>query len=436
MEWWLALIVILGGLVFLMLTGIPVAFAFMVVTLVGALFYWGFPAGLNLFILNMRDSISSFAMLPIPMFVLLGEVMFQSGMGFRMIDVLDEWLGRLPGRLGLLAVGAATLLSTTSGSTIATCAMLGTLLTPEMEKRGYKKPIAIGSIMGSGGLAMIIPPSGIAVLLAAIGEISIGKLLIAGIIPGLIIASLYSSYIILRCKFQPSIAPSYEVTLPPLSKKVKDTVKYVLPLGFIIFLVLGFIFLGIATPTESAAVGALGSIILAVIYRRMNWEVMKKSIMGTVQVSVMTLMIIAAAITFSQILVFSGATHTLVRIVTGLPLAPMLIMGAMQVLLLFLGMFMSMTSIIMITIPIYMPIVFALGLDPVWFGLVMLINLEMATTTPPFGMLLFVMKGVAPAGTTMGDIYKAGIPFLLCDLITILLVMAFPILALWLPSIM
>ncbi|MFC1902567.1 TRAP transporter large permease subunit [Chloroflexota bacterium] len=216
MEWWLVLIIIFGFLIGAMVTGLPVAFCFILLNFIGVYIFWGGEIGLSQLILSIFSSLAKFTLLPVPMFLLMGEVMFHSGMGLNMIDVLDKWLGRLPGRLGLLAVGAATMFSTMSGSTMATTAMLGTLLTPEMEKRGYKKPMSIGPVMGSGGLAMLIPPSGLAVLLAAVAEISIGRLLIAGIIPGLLIAFFYASYVIIRCRFQPSIAPAYEVPhFPP-----------------------------------------------------------------------------------------------------------------------------------------------------------------------------------------------------------------------------
>ena len=288
--------------------------------------------------------------------------------------------------------------------------------------------------MGSGGLAMLIPPSGIAVLLAAVGEISIGKLLIAGVIPGLLLACFYATYIIVRCKLQPSIAPPYEVTAWSLSEKFKDTVLYVLPLGIILFLVLGLIFLGIATPTESAAVGALGSIFLAAAFKNMNWEVMKKCILGALHVTVMTLMIITAATTYSQILAFSGATQGLIGLATNLSASPILIVAAMQVILLILGWFMCMTSMIMIAVPIYMPIINALGVDPVWFGILFVMNMEMAYLTPPFGFNLFYMKGVAPKDTSMGDIYRSVIPFVLLQMFALALVMVFPAIALWLPN--
>jgi tripartite ATP-independent transporter DctM subunit len=305
-----------------------------------------------------------------------------------------------------------------------------------MERYGYKKPISIGSVMGSGGLAMLIPPSGFAVLLASIAEISVGKLLIAGIIPGLILASFYASYVIARCTVQRSIAPSYEISPVPVSVKLRDTVRFVLPLGIIIFLVLGLIFLGVATPTESAAMGALGSFALAAVYKRLNWEIIKKSVKGTLQVTIMTLIIVSGAMAFSQILSFSGVTRGVIGLVGALAVSPLVIIALMQLTVLFLGTFMCNTSIMMVTLPIYMPICQSLGFDPIWFGLIMLINLEMALTTPPFGLLLFVMKGVAPSDTKMLDIYKAGFPFLMCDLLAMILCMFFPALALWLPGMM
>ena len=345
-------------------------------------------------------------------------------------------MGRLPGRLGLLAVGGGTLFSVMSGSSIASVALLGTVLVPEMEKHGYKKSMSIGPVMGSGGLAMIIPPSAMAVLLGALGEINVGKLLIGGVIPGLIIAVFYASYIIIRCWLQPSIAPRYEITPTPLSEKILAFLQYVLPLGLIVFMVLGLIFLGITTPSEAAATGSIGAFILAAAYRSLNWQVIKKSFTGTIEITVMLLMIITGATAFGQILSLSGASRGLVDLATSLPLSPIMLVIVMQLVILILGTFLSLVPIMMITLPIFIPIVSTLGFDPIWFGIIMLINLEMAGTTPPFGLLLYVMRGVAPPGTTMGDVVRAGLPFLLCDLAAIILCFVFPVLVLWLPGIM
>lgn len=434
MEWWLVLVFLLGGLATLMLSGLPVAISFLLVDLVGAVVFLGGTAGLDQLILNIEESLTSFSLLPVPLFILMGEVLFHSGMGFRAIDVLEHWIGRIPGRLGFLAVVSATLFSTMSGSTMATTAMLGSLLVPEMERRGYKKPMSLGPVMGSGGLAMLIPPSALAILLATLSQVSVGGLLIAGVIPGLIIAALYATYILIRCWLQPSIAPPYEVSPIVLSKKFRDTAIYILPLGSIIFLVVGIIFLGMATPSEAAALGAIGTIVLARIYGRMNLRVLGRCLLGTIRVTAMMFMIIVGSMTFSQILAFSGASAGLIETIVGVEMPPVLLLIAMQVVLVFLGCFMDNLSMVMVAIPIYLPIVQALNFNPLWFSLLMLINMEMANTTPPFGLLLFVMKGVAPRDTTMSDIYRAGYPFLLCDAIVMILVMIFPEVALYLPG--
>jgi tripartite ATP-independent transporter DctM subunit len=435
-EWWLILLIIFSALVILFILGVPVAFAFLFVNVIAVYAFWGGGAGLSQMILSIYESVTIFALLPVPLFVLMGEVMFRSGIAPRMMDVLDKWLGRLPGRLSLLAVGGGTLFAALSGSAMAGAAMLGSVLVPEMEKRGYKKPMSLGPILGSGGLAIMIPPSALGVLLAALGRFSVGRFLIAIIIPGLIMAVLYAAYVIGRCWLQPQLAPSYAVRPTSLLDKIRATLRYVLPLSSIVFLVVGLIFLGIATPTEAAALGALGCLVLAFIYRGLSWEVLKTSITGTLQVTIMMLMILTGSTAFAQILAYTGATQGLVEFALSILLPPICVLIAMQIVLLIMGTFMEPLTIMMVTLPIFMPIVEKLAFNPLWFGAIMLLNMEMATTSPPFGLVLFVMKGVAPPGTTMGDIYKAGLPFLACDAVAMALIMAFPGLVLWLPGLM
>jgi tripartite ATP-independent transporter DctM subunit len=436
MEWWATLILIFICLMFLFLIGVPVAFAFLFINIIGVYIFWGGEAGLSQLIRSIYRSVATFALLPVPLFVLMGEIMFRSGIAPKMMDTLDKWLGRIPGRLSLLAVGGGTVFSTLSGSAMAGCAMLGSVLVPEMEKRGYKKPMSIGPILGSGGLAIMIPPSALGVLLASLSRISVGGMLVAIILPGIMMAVLYAAYIVLRAWLQPELAPSYDVNPTPFSEKIILTCKYVLPLGSIIFLVIGLMFLGIATPTESAALGALGCFVLLFIYKGWDLETMVNAVSHTLKITVMMFMIMTGAMAFSQILAFSGASSGLVQLAGTLDLPPVFILIFMQIILLFMGVFMEPLTIMMVTLPIYMPIVETLGFDPLWFGTIMLINMEMATTTPPFGLVLFVMKGVAPPDTTMADIYKAGLPFLVCDGIAMGLVMVFPWLALYLPSLM
>ena len=436
MAWQMILLLIFGSLLILMFSGIPVALSFMLINVVGMYFLFGGGAGLETLIDSIYTSLNSFVLLPVPLFILMGEVMFHSGIAPVLIETLDKWLGRIPGRLSFLAVVVGTLFSTLTGTSLASVAMLGSSLVPEMEKQGYKKPMSLGPILGSGGLAMMIPPSALAVLCGAIAEISIGRILIAIIVPGLSMAVVYAAYIITRCMCQPDLAPPYEITPVPFAEKIIATVRYVLPQGLVVFLVVGVIFFGVATPSEAAATGALGTFFIALIYGKLTWKVVYKAVRGTLSVTGMLFLIIAGAMAFSQILGFSGASAGLSEVATGLSLPPIVVIIIMQVIILFLGGFMDVVSIMMIVLPIFVPVVLALGFDPVWFAVIFLLNIEMASTSPPFGMSLFVMKGVTPEDTRMSDIYLAALPFLGCDLIVMILLFLFPPLALWLPALM
>ena len=436
MEWWAILLFLIGGLIFFLVLGVPIAFAFLLINFIGAYIFMGGLDGLSLSVQQIFTSLVSFSLAPIPLFIFMGELMLHSGMAKRTLDVFDKVIGKLPGRLSLIVITGGALFSTLSGSTIANTAMLGEIMVPEMKERGYKNPMILGPIVGVGGLAMLIPPSALAVVYASLAEISVGKVLIAGAIPGFMLAVLYSLYVVGRSRIRPSLAPAYEVTHHTLSEKLLDFTKYVLPLGFIFFLVLGVIFLGVATPTEAASTGALGSIILACCYRKFNIDILHKSLKGTLKVSVMAFMIIAASKTFSSIQAFTGSTMGLVNLITGLETSWLFVLIGMMVILMILGTFMEQVSMMMITIPIYMPIIQGLGFDPIWFAILMLLNLEMAMSTPPFGILLFVMKGSAPPGTKLGEIVLSAAPFLVCDLIVMITLIAFPSIVMFLPNLM
>lgn len=435
MDWGTTLVVMLALLMVILLSGIPVAFAFLVFNILGTLYLMG-PNGIEQISVSMFSSVAVFVIAPVPLFILMGTIMFHSGMAKRVIDILDSWMGRMPGRLSVLTLVSGTIFATLSGSTIATSGTLGTLLVPEMESRGYSRSMAIGPIMGVGGLAMIIPPSALAVVLGSLGKISISKLLIGGILPGLLIAALYLTYIIGRCALQPSMAPSYSVDPIPLARKINNTLKYALPMVLIIVAVLGSIFLGIATPTEAAALGAFMALILSAVYRKLNRKMLSAASLGAVEVTAMVFLIIAGSTAFSQILAFSGVSQELIQVITKADVSPILILVGMLVTTLILGTFMEQISIMMITLPVYMPVIRALGFNDVWFGILMLINIEIALTTPPFGMICFVMKGVAPADTSMTDVYKAALPFIICDMIATILLILFPSIVTFLPGIM
>jgi tripartite ATP-independent transporter DctM subunit len=433
MEWYFVLSFFVFGLIFLLLLGFPIAFSFLAVDLLGIIFFMG-PGGLQQVTLQIFSSLSTFTLAPIPLFILMGELMFQSKLANNTIDVIDTWLGRLPGRLSLVAAAGGTIFSALSGSSIANTAMLGTTLLPEMKARGYKTPMAVGPIIGVGGLAMLIPPSSLVVVLASIAHISVGKLLVAGAIPGLLMGTLYTAYIIVRCWLNPALAPQYDVSKTSLKDKILGTIKYAFPLVFIIFMVLGLMLMGAATPTEAAASGVMATLVVTLFYRRLNRKMLMTSLTGTLEISIMVFMIIAASKTFSSILAFTGATRGLLAVIEGLDVHPLLILIGMQVSVFILGMFMETISIMMICLPIFMPIVHMLGFDPVWFGIIMLINFEMGMTTPPFGMMLFVMKGVAGDDTSIKDICYAALPFIGCDMLAMAMIIIWPALALWLPG--
>lgn len=436
MEWWLVLLIIFGSLLCLMLTGLPVAFSFLLINLVGVYTLWGGLSGIHQLILSIFESVTFFALLPVPLFILMGEILFHSGMGTRMLDALDAFLGKLPGRLSLVAVAGGVLIAVLCGNTWASTAMLGSMLVPEMRERGYKKPIALGPILGGGALAIIIPPSGMAVVLATLAGISVGGLLIAGLIPGLVMAGLFVLYIVGRCMLQPEIAPTHTPQKRTLAERILPLVKYVLPLGVIVFSVIGLMLLGFATPSESAAFGVLSTAVLGWIYGGLSWESVRKSFAGTMATTTMILMIFCGSTAFSQLLSFSGATRGMVEFAVNLPIPPVALLICMMLVVMFLGMFMEQMSILMITLPIFMPVCKALGWDPLWFGLMLLVNMSIANLSPPFGIELFVLKGVSSKDTTMGDIYRAAVPFIIIEAIVIFLVIIAPPIATWLPSLM
>lgn len=434
MEWYEALALLIGSIMFLMAMGMPVALAFLAANIVGAWVFMGGERGVVALLNNGWGSLTKFALVPIPLFLLMGEIFFHTGLGGRMFSAIDRLLGKLPGRLSYVTVLGGTGFSTLSGSSMGSTALLGSLMVPEMTKRGYKKHMSIGPILGTGGLAIIIPPSALAVLLATLAQIDVGALLIAGIIPGLILAFFYIATIFLQTWIDPSAAPAYDVPPQSIIEKMKLLMTDVVPMIGLMVVIVVMMINGVVTPSEAAAFGALGVLILALIYRCLSWEAVKASIQGALRVTLMAYLIVFGSATFSQLLAFSGASRGLIRWATGFELDPIYMLLVMFAVLLILGMFMEQISMMLLTVPIFFPLATSLGFDPIWFGLIMLLALEISFTTPPFGLLLFVMKGVAPSDTTMREIYLSAIPFIVCSLLLVALLIAFPPIATWLPG--
>lgn len=434
MDWIYILIIISGCLFFGLLIGLPVFATFLFIDIIGILFFMGGASGLSTLIRSMSDSIGIFTLTPVPLFIIMGEVIFISGMATKAIDVVERMLYKLPGRLGLVAVGGGALFDCLSGSALGTCAMFGSLLVPEMRKRNYSKYMSMGPVMAGSALAVVIPPSTLSIVIASQASVSIGKLLIAGFIPGIVLSSLFASYIIVSCLIKPSLAPAGASISGASSNLLMDFIKYLCPLSLIVLAVLGSIFAGVATPTEASALGGLASFILAACYGKLSWDVVKRSTLRTLDITTMIFMIVAGSVAFSQLLAFTGVTRGIVEAALGLSLPPKLIIAMMIIILILMGTMIDQLSMIMIGVPMFMPIVTALNFDTIWFCLLMLLSITIGLLTPPFGLLCFVMKGVAPAGTSMSDVYYSIFPYIVLAIFGIFLILIFPEIALWLPD--
>ncbi len=434
-EWYVSGGLALGAILVLMFLSMPVAFAFLLVSFAGMYWLSGI-AGMSQVAANASVAVTHFVFLPIPLFLLMGELFFNAGVARKVFDAVDMLIGRMRGRLSYVTIVGGTTFAALTGTSMGNTAMLGSLLVPEMTRRGYKNHMSMGPILGVGGLAILIPPSGLAVLLGSLAKIDIGRILIAGVLPGLALAAMYIILIYTMIRIDPSSVPEDDPVDHSLAKKLWVIVTHIMPLSIIVFMVIGLILLGVATPTESAAFGVLGVLIVAYFFGGLTFGAIYKSLKGTVKVTGMILLIVAASSTFSQVLAFSGATSGMIRAVSAVEFSPIMVIAVMFAILLFMGMFMDQASIMMLTIPIFFPIANAQGFDLIWFGIVMLLALEMSGVTPPFGLNLFIMMGVAPKGTRMIEVAKAGMPYLGCGLLLFVFLVMEPDIALYLPSLM
>lgn len=436
MTWPIALALMLGLILTLMGVGVPVAFAFFATNIVCLFLFMGGPVGVAQMVTNFGDAVSIYALTPMPLFLIMGSLFFRSGLGDGVFKAIDMCIGNLRARLAYLVVLAGAVFASLSGSSLANTGMMGSSMVPEMLKRGYKPHMAFGPVLGAGGLAVIIPPSSLAVLLGSLAQIDVGALLIAGFLPGLLLTAMYIALISVQAAIDHDAAPQYDAPKATLREKVTAILSNVVPMGVIVFLVVGTIILGIASPTESAALGCLGVMALLLAYRRFSWVVVWKSLDDAMKVTGMTFLIIAASTTFAQVLAFSGASSGMIQWFVSFDWTPYAMLAVMVTIILILGMFMDQLSMMLITLPIFIPLAKSLGFDPVWFGLILLLSYEIGFTTPPFGLLLFVMIGVSPPGTSLGTVARAALPYILCTIGLVVLIILFPWIALWLPRMM
>jgi len=434
MGWEATLITALLLLLAAFLTGAPLFVAFLVINLAGVAIFLG-PAGFGMVANSIFDTANYADLATIPLFVLMAEILFRSGSVDILFDAVDKLVGRMKGRQYVLTISLSTVFGALSGSGMAVAAMLARTLFPTMRNRGYDTKLSIGTMLAGASLAPIIPPSVLAIVIGTLSNTSIAGLLIGGIIPGLLLAGLFLIYTMIRVRLNPDLAPDDggEVVARVSAVEKLNAVASCLPFALIIFSVMGFIMFGIATPSEAAATGVLASLITAAYYRRLNFSMVIESLGTSAFITSMILLIMASSRMFSQLLAFTGATTELTNLIVSLDWSPMLMLFVMMLIPFILCMFIDQIALMLVVIPIYQPLLGTLGFDPVWFWLIMLLNVTVGGISPPFGYVIFAFQGAADR-VTISEAFSAAWPFVGLFLLGMVALAVFPPLVTFLPS--
>ncbi len=413
--------------------GVPIAFALGGIGVLCTIFMWGQQA-LFAIIARTFGQMQSFMLVAIPLFIFMGVVLEGSGLGDKLYSAMRRWMGPLRGGLAIGTVIICALIAAMTGISGAATVMMGVISLPAMLNRGYDKKLAVGCIAAGGALGVLIPPSVIMIIYGVMVEVSIGGLYAGGILPGLLLAGLFIIYIGVRAAIQPKLAPALPIEERATWREKVASLKDVILPVLLVILVLGVIFTGVASPTEAAGIGAGGSLACAAIYRTVTWSLVKKACVETMRLNCMVVWIMFGATAFTGVYIAIGAPELAQKLIVGLKIDRWFVLIFMQFIYLVLGCLLDQTSILMITVPIFVPVIKALGFDPLWFGILFVVNMEMSFLTPPFGFNLFYMKALVPKSITMQDIYLSIIPFVILQALCLALVMIFPQIAMWLPS--
>ena len=424
-------LVVFGVLFLALASGIWVGFSLFIVGFVGMIFFGTLPAGNNM-ASSVWATVEKWEYVALPLFILMGEILFRSGISERLFKALVPWLYRLPGGLLLMNIVACTLFAAVSGSSAATTATVGRITLAEFEKLGYDRRLAMGSLAGAGTLGFLIPPSLIMIVYAILAEVSIGKMFAAGILPGLLLAGIYSSYIIYRGIRNPEIAPRTQESYSWTDRFV--ALKDLAPTLALILMVLGSIYAGIATPTEAAALGAFGAALFAFLNRRLNLKIMFECLIGAVKTNTMIMMIVVGAGFLSRVMGFLGIPAAITQAITEMNLSPYTLMIILGAFYLVLGCLLDGFSIVVMTLPIALPMVTQAGFDPIWFGIYLILMVEVSQITPPVGFNLFVIQGLTRE--PIMNIARYALPFFFLMLLTTAILVVFPEIALLLPRLM
>ncbi len=419
-------------LVFLML-GLPLAFVLGGVSVVFLYFTWGLES-FYLVASQVWGSMNSFTLVAIPLFVYMAMILEKTGVAQALYRMMHLWWGGLRGGLAIGTVAICTIFAAMVGISGAAVVTMGTIALPAMLERKYDKQMAIGCVSAGGGLGILIPPSVLMILYSLITGASVGKMFAAGVVPGIMLALMLCAYIFVRCLIQPEMGPALpKEERGDWGQKLAALRAVFLPM-LIVTMVLGSILVGLATPTEAAAIGVLGAIIAGIVHGRMSWKLLRDAAIRTFRLTGMIMWILFAAHAFSAAYQGMGAQSLIEGLVAHIPGGPWGTIIFMQLILLLLGMVLDPIGIMLITLPVFLPIVTSLGFDPIWFGILFIINMEIGYQTPPFGFNLFYLKGIVPPGVTMGDIYQSVTPYTLVMILGMVFIMIFPTLATWLPS--
>lgn len=430
MEWYIGAVFVFGVLLLLVLAGLPVAFSLGVISLLGLLVIGQLsllPAMAHI----AWGATNVFVLTAVAGFLLMSELISATGLSRRVFNAVYSWLGQLPGSLAVVTVWVCALFGAVSGTGVGVAAIVGLIAIPEMKTRGYETKLTTGTVAASSALGMVIPPSLPLIVYGVVTELSVGRLFIAGIIPGLITAAVYSTYILIKTMRKPALAPR-----SPLRASWKErfaTIPGVGPTAALIIVVIGGIYAGVFTPTEAAGFGAFGAMLIALGYRKLTFPVLWSAVKSSTVTTCMIMMIIVGAMLFGYLLAVMQIPQGLSAWVTELGVSRWIVFAAIHLCFLVLGMFLEVTSIILITMPIFYPVALAMGFDPIWFGIVMMINMCAAVVSPPMGLCVYVVKGIAPE-VEVGDIFRGALPYIGLVAVVILVLIAFPDLVTWLPN--
>jgi len=420
------------GILFLALAcGIWVGFALFIVGFLGMVLFSPLPPGPNMGS-SVWATVEKWEYVALPLFILMGEILYRSGISEKLFKALVPWLYRLPGGLLLMNIVSCTLFAAVSGSSAATTATVGRITLAEFDKLGYDKSLAMGSLAGAGTLGFLIPPSLIMIVYAILAEVSIGKMFIAGVLPGLLLAGVYSAYIVYRGIRDPNIAPQSQESYSWKERMVG--LKDLAPTLLLILMVLGSIYGGVATPTEAAAIGVFGATAFATFNRQMSFKIMFECLVGAVKTNAMIMLIVVGAGFLSRVMGFLGIPAAITTTITGMGLSPYLLMILLGVFYILLGCLLDGFSIVVMTLPIALPMVVAAGFDPIWFGIYLILMVEVSQITPPVGFNLFVIQGLTNEPIMKIAVYA--LPFFFLMILTTAILTIFPEIALYLPQMM